>query len=190
MSTPSLSDNYKTWDVKLIWNVNFPSKLFAPGTVTPESFEIYGVDRSGLNISRPLTRIHSLEQGNQGYQDGMPDMRVTIFDKESGESFEEMRRISASKIPFDVSLTLAADVADKQLEDNEHEGIWIKGYEEFLGCRVTGERTNYAIAEMPLREFECMALRHLINANKDFDVMIEGDGTYATILPKKVTPLY
>lgn len=180
MSEPNLTDNYKTWDVKLIWLVNLPSRLFSPGSLESVSFEIYGTDRSSLNITRPLNRINSLEQYSQGYQDGVPDIRVTIFTKESGESFEKMRRLAATKIPFDVSLNLASDVDDANLEDNPHEGIWIDGYEEFLGCRVTSERTNYTIAELPVREFECMALRHYIKSTDDFEALIEGDGTYET----------
>jgi hypothetical protein len=187
----TLSENYKTWDVKLIWSVTFPSRIFAPGEISSQNFEIYGVDRSSINISRPLTRISSLEQGNQGYIDGIPDYRVTIFTKEAGRKFDQLRRLSAKKIPFDVSLTLASDHDNGQLEDNPHEGIWIDGYEEFLGCRVTGERTNYAIADFPLREFECMALRHFIKGatikingvDVVFDEIIEGDGTYETNWP-------
>jgi len=185
MSEPSLSRNYKTWDVKLIWLVTYPSRLFSPGTVESNSFELYGVDRSSITITRPLARISSLEQYNQGYQDGIPDIRLSVFTKESGDNFEMMRRLAASKIPFDIQLNLASDVSDITLEDNPHEGIWIDGYEEFLGCRVTTERTNYAQAEMPLREFECMALRHYIKETEDFDAMIEGDGTYETDWPEK-----
>lgn len=180
MSEPILTNNFKTWDVKLIWLVNHPSRLFTPGDLDPAAFEIYGTDRSSLNITRPLTRISSLEQFNQGYQDGVPDIRITIFTKESGLAFEKMRRLAATKIPFDVSLNLASDVDETQLEDNPSEGIWIDGYEEFLGCRVTSERTNYTQAEFPVREFECMALRHFIKKTDDFAELIEGDGTYAS----------
>lgn len=178
MSEPSLTNNYKTWDVKLMWNVNFPSRIFNAGSVQSGSFELLGVDRSSISITRPLTRINSLEQYNQGYIDGVPDIRVTIFTKESGESFEAMRRLAATKIPFDVSLNL-----EDALEDNLHEGIWVDGYEEFLGCRVTSERTNYAIADFPVREFECMALRHYIKESDKYNLMIEGDGSYATDWP-------
>jgi len=97
-----------------------------------------------------------------------------------------MRRLAASKIPFDVTLNLASDPVDgNDFGNNPHEGIWIEGYEEFLGCRVTTERTNYNIAEFPVREFECMALRHIIKETDDFYSMIEGDGTYATSWPSK-----
>lgn len=185
MSTPSLTQNFKTWDVKVLWLVNYPSALFDPGEVTPAQFQIYGVDRSSLTITRPLTRINSLEQYNQGYQNGVPDIRVTIFTKESGEAFEKMRRLAATQIPFDVQLNLASDDTTTTLEDNAHEGIWIDGYESFLGCRVTTERTNYNIAEFPVREFECMALRHIIKEDDEdvFSALIEGDGNYATAWP-------
>jgi len=157
------------------------------------TFEIYGVDRASITVNRPLTRISSLERYGQGYQDGVPDIRLSIFTKESGPSFERMRRLSASKVPFDVSLILASDNTDVQLEDNPHEGIWIDGYEEYLGCRVTTERTNYTVAEFPVREYECMVLRRRVKESNelsdilgaDFDDMIEGDGTYATSLPTK-----
>jgi hypothetical protein len=96
-----------------------------------------------------------------------------------------MRRLAATQIPFDVQLNLASDDETTQHEDNPHEGIWIDGYEEFLGCRVTTERTNYNIAEFPVREFECMALRHYINSDDEevYDALIEGDGNYATDWP-------
>lgn len=178
MSEPNLTNNYKTWDVKLIWIVGFPSRIFASGGITAGTIELLGADRGSISITRPLTRISSLEQYNQGFIDGVPDIRVTVFTKESGGNFENMRRLSASKIPFDISLNL-----EDAYEDNTHEGIWIDGYEEFLGCRVTSERTNYAIADMPVREFECMALRHYIKATADFNLMIEGDGSYATSWP-------
>ena len=190
----SLSENFKTWDVKLIWNVTFPSSIFAPGSIESKTFEIFGIDRSAININRPLTRINSLEQYNQGYIDGVPDIRVTIFTKESGQSFEQLRRLSAKKIHFDVSLTLANDSVTP---DNSYEGIWIDGYEEFLGCRVTGERTNYSVADFPVREFECMALRHNIKGTTVTDVdgvetvfgdIMEGDGTYDATWPGGTLP--
>lgn len=183
-----LSNNYKSWDVKLIWSITYPSELYS-STVTEVSFEIYGVDRGSISITRPLTRLNSLEQYNQGYIDGIPDIRVTIFTKESGPTFETMRRLAATKIPFDVSLTLASDVDTSVLEDNPHEGIWIDGYEEYLGCRITSERTSYAQAEFPLREYECMALRRKIMSSNDLTInfaeMTEGDGTYAADIPLK-----
>lgn len=37
---------------------------------------------------------------------------------------------------------------------------WMKGYETYDGCRVIEENTNYNIAEFPVREFRCSALRH------------------------------
>jgi len=188
-SDPLLSDNFKTWDVKLIWTVTYPSELFAPISGADEdSFEIYGVDRGSISISRPLTRINSLERYNQGYQHGVPDIRLTIFTKESGASFEKLRRLSATQQPFDVSLVLASDI-DANLEDNPHKGIWIDGYEEYLGCRVTNERTNYTVAEFPVREFECMALRRRLKESDDleanFDTMLEGDGNYLDTIPYK-----
>jgi len=188
-SEPLLSDNFKTWDVKLIWTVTYPSELFSPPVnYTGDSFEIYGVDRGSISISRPLTRISSLERYNQGYQHGVPDIRLTIFTKESGVSFEKLRRLAATQQPFDVSLVLASDM-DVNLEDNPHKGIWIDGYEEYLGCRVTNERTNYTVAEFPVREFECMALRRRIKESNDleinFDNMLEGDGNYLDSIPNK-----
>ena len=182
-SNPLLSDNFKTWDVKLIWTVTMPSELFTPPLeFTPETFEIFGVDRGSISISRPLTRINSLERYNQGYQHGVPDIRLTIFTKESGLSFEKLRRLSTTQMPFDVSLVLATDM-DTSSEDNPAQGIWIDGYEEYLGCRVTNERTNYTVAEFPVREFECMALRRRLLATEDLELnlseLIEGDGSYS-----------
>lgn len=182
-SNPLLSENFKTWDVKLIWLVSMPSELFTgPTEFQDESFEIYGVDRGSISISRPLTRINSLERYNQGYQHGVPDIRLTIFTKESGGSFEKLRRLATTQMPFDVSLVLATDI-DNTSEDNPQNGIWIDGYEEYLGCRVTNERTNYTVAEFPVREFECMALRRRLLKSEDleanFSELIEGDGSYS-----------
>ena len=191
-SNPLLSDNFKTWDVKLIWTVTLPSELFtAPSGVNPDSFEIFGVDRGSISISRPLTRINSLERYNQGCQHGVPDIRLSMFTKESGAAFEKLRRLSTTQMPFDVSLVLATDL-DVNSEDNAHQGIWIDGYEEYLGCRVTNERTNYTIAEFPVREYECMALRRRLLASEDlttnFSELIEGDGSYSDQIKYKVTP--
>lgn len=185
MSDPLLSNNYKTWDVKLIWLVTYPSRLYSPGDVESASFEIFGVDRSAINITRPKNKIESLEQGGQGWSKKTPSFTIPIFTKESGESFEKLRRLAALDIPFDVQLNLASDVDEQILEDNPHEGIWIDGYEEFLGCTVINERTNYAITEFPVREFECAGLRHFIKETDDFESILEGDGTYRTSWPAK-----
>lgn len=185
MSEPSLSENFKTWDVKLIWLVNYPSRLFPPGDVESGSFHIYGVDRSAINIVRPKTKIESLEEGGQGWTKKTPNFTIPVFTKESGESFEKMRRLCATDIPFDVQLNLASDVDEKQLEDNPHQGIWIDGYEEFLGCTSLNERTNYTIADFPVREFELGGLRHYIKETDEFEAIIEGDGTYRTSWPAK-----
>jgi hypothetical protein len=191
-SNPLLSDNFKTWDVKLIWTVTMPSELFTPPSgFTPETFEIFGVDRGSISISRPLTRISSLERYNQGYQHGVPDIRLTIFTKESGTSFEKLRRLSTTQMPFDVSLVLATDM-DTSSEDNAAQGIWIDGYEEYLGCRVTNERTNYTVAEFPVREFECMALRRRLLATEDLELnlleLMEGDGSYSDKINYEAIP--
>lgn len=178
MSVPNLSGNYKTWDVKLLWHVAYPSLLFT-SSADKEGIELLGVDRGSISITRPLTRINSLDRYNQGFIDGVPDIRVTVFTKEAGSGFEAMRRLAATKIPFDVQLNLASENIPNS-EDNPHEGIWMEGYEEFLGCRVTSERTNYAIADFPVREFECMGLRHYINSSTGYSALIEGDGTYET----------
>lgn len=185
MIEPNLSNNFKTWDVKLIWLVNYPSRLYTPAGVTPGSFEIYGVDRSAINIARPKIKIESLEQGGQGWNKKTPSFTIPIFTKESGDSFEKLRRLSALDIPFDIQLNLVSDVDEAQLEDNEHQGIWIDGYEEFLGCTVINERTNYNITEFPVREFECAGLRHYIKETDDFYAILEGDGTYRTSWPGK-----
>ena len=181
----NLSNNYKTWDVKLIWLVTFPSRLYAPGDVESMTFHIYGVDRSAINISRPKTKIESLEEGGQGWNKKTPTFTIPIFTKESGESFDKMRRLTATDIPFDITLTLASDVENRPLEDNPHQGIWMDNYEEFLGCTCINERTNYNITEFPVREFECEGLKHYLKETDDFEAILEGDGTYITEWPAK-----
>lgn len=188
----SLNENFKTWDVKLIWQVIYPSTLL--GGEGDNTFEVFGVDRSSITISRNLTRINSLEQYGQGYLNGVPDIRVTILEKESGPSFDLMRRLSASNIPFDLELQLINSESDNQAEND-----WMDGYEKFLGCRVVNERTNYGIAEFPVREFECMALRHQVSKGSGeitlengetvtvTNAVIEGDGSYNSSITFDIT---
>lgn len=187
MSFNGLDSNFETWDVRLIWQITYPSTLL--GGAGDNSFEVYGVDRSSITISRNLTKINSLEQYGQGWINGVPDIRVTIFEKESGPSFEVLRRISARNIPFDLELNLYPGG-----EFNPALQLWMNGYEKFEGCRIVNERTNYNVAEFPVREFECMALRHRINepdsgiifgdvsvSAADVGETTEGDGSYTTI---------
>ena len=56
--------------------------------------------------------------------------------------------------------------------------VWMKGFEKFLGCVVSRESQTIEIAEFPVREFECDALRHVILGYDTLKELIEGDGTY------------
>lgn len=185
MSFNSPRTEFETWDVRLKWTVEYPSEFFGTNDTSQNQFDVWGVDRGSITIARNLTKISSLEQYNQGFVNGIPDITITILQKESGPAFEIMRRISTSDIPFDLRLSLVSDKADNTITQP-----WMDGYEEYLGCRVLNERTNYNIAEFPVREFECMAMRRRVNGatgislgdqSVSIDDLVEGDGTYNTV---------
>lgn len=182
-----MTNNFKTWDVKLQWTVTYPSNASEQS-----SFEIYGVDRDSEEIVRNLFKISSLEEYGQGWGNGIPDMSITIFTKENGPSFEAMRRLSSTETEFDLELTLVPDENPEGQLDWE----WMDGYEVWKRCRVNRERSNHNIAEIPIREFECLALRRKIKTagavitmedgettlNYTSSGIEEGDGSYAEMI--------
>jgi hypothetical protein len=188
MSEIKNNNDFLWWEVKPYWKVSAPSIIVATPTI---EFPIYGVDRSSGEINRDWERIHSVEQFNQGFVAKPTDIRFTIAVKEHGKAFEQLRRLAKGGILFDVTCDLITDdVADSgYYGDNKGELSdsnfiqWMDGFEKYVGCVVSRESQTVEIGTFPIREFECMALRHVIleNAEGNYNTsesLVEGDGTF------------
>lgn len=177
------NSDFLRWDVKPVWIVVAKSEIL--GVVSEYEFEILGLNRSAGDISRNWEKVHSVEQFNQGRVPKPSDFTITIAVKENGDSFEAMRRISKGGIEFDIRCNFINDVVGHQDSPTHNEAgkkVWLKGFEKFIGCVVMRESQTIEIAEFPVREFECDALRHVI-LGVDVDSvslvdLIEGDGTF------------
>lgn len=173
--------DFLTWEVKPYWKVTAPSILVG---ALEEEFEIYGVERSSGEINRDWTRVHSVEQFNQGFVARPSDIRFTVAVKEHGAAFEKLRRLAKGGIIFDVVCDLIRDESTGHyVGDIEEEAgaiPWMDGFEKFIGCVVVRETQTVEIGAFPIREFECMALRHAILESENYNAeeLIEGDGTY------------
>lgn len=188
MSEIRNNKDFLWWEVKPYWKVSAPSVIVGTPTVF---FNIYGVDRSSGEINRDWERIHSVEQFNQGYVAKPEDIRFTIAVKEHGPAFEKLRRLAKGGIIFDVECNLIRDdtsadirAGDNQGELDDSEYVqWMDGFEKYIGCVVSRESQTIEIGTFPIREFECMALRHVIlepdsgNYNSDTK-LVEGDGSF------------
>jgi len=191
------------WEVKPVWKITYPSRLVGG---TQKEIIIFGVDRSMPDIVRDYARIHSVEQFNQGYVPRPSDFRITIAAKENGAAFEVIRRLSIGGIMFDIQCdVLSADTEAPVINKsayNEEElenfyGTWmtkisdgkivIGGMEQFIGCVVTRESSTVDVGTIPVREFECMALRHAILDDVD---LIEGDGTFPEVNAQSMADKY
>lgn len=174
------------WEVKPIWKVSYPSSLVK---TSDGEFELYGVDRGSMDISRNWEKIHSVEQFNQGFIAKPTDFTFTIAMKERGQAFEKFRRLSKAGVLFDVECNLLKKsglVSGDRPEENsviENFEPWLDGMEVYRGCIVAREGQTIELAEFPVREFECEFLRHVIleslgdlyNTEKELS---EGDGVY------------
>lgn len=186
------------WSVKPKWTVTYPSQLISstPGEHSP--FDIFGVERGSLDISRNWTKIHSVERFNQGFVAMPEDFTFTIGVKENGKAFEILRRLGKGAIMFDIS----CDVLRKELVDASTVTIgdveveydvtidgyntWMKGYEQYIGCLINREGQSVDIGGVPIREFEIVFLQHAIKSTtaKIDDVALnaadlkEGDGSF------------
>ena len=174
------NNDFLRWDVKPVWIVSVKSEI--TGIAAEYEFEILGLNRSAGDISRNWEKVHSVEQFNQGRVAKPSDYTITIAIKETGNSYEAMRRISKGAIEFDIRCDLINDVAshqDSEIENIAGTKVWMKGFEKFVGCIVMRESQTIEIAEFPVREFECDALRHVIFGVDEEDLdLIEGDGTF------------
>jgi len=173
------------WEVKPVWKVSAPSVIVGTPTI---NFTIFGVERSSGEINRDWERIHSVEQFNQGFVAKPADIRFTIAVKEHGHAFEQLRRLAKGAIIFDVTCDLIRDdIAESgyygdnkgELSDVDYTQ-WMDGFEKYIGCVVSRESQTIEIGAFPIREFECMALRHVILESENYneDSLVEGDGTF------------
>ena len=177
------NNDFLKWEVKPVWKVSVKSEI--TGIASEYDFEILGLNRSAGDINRNWEKIHSVEQFNQGRVAKPSDFTITIAIKENGNPFEAMRRISKGAIEFDIRCDLINDVSshvDSPIQNIAGKSVWMKGFEKFIGCIVMRESQTIEIAEFPVREFECDALRHQIMGievgGASLDALIEGDGTY------------
>ena len=177
------NNDFLKWEVKPVWKVIVKSEI--TGIASEYGFEILGLNRSAGDINRNWEKVHSVEQFNQGRVAKPSDFTITIAIKENGNSFEAMRRISKGAIEFDIKCDLINDVpshADSPTQNIAGSKVWMQGFEKFIGCVVMRESETIEIAEFPVREFECDALRHEIMGIKVDETtlpsLIEGDGTY------------
>jgi len=174
------NNDFLRWEVKPVWIVTFKSDIVGSGSAE-YSFEVLGLNRSAGDINRNWEKIHSVEQFNQGRAAKPGNYTITLAIKENGAAFEAMRRLSKGAIEFDVRCDLIQEVTghqDSPTVNAAGKHVWMKGFEKFIGCVVIRESQTIEIAEMPVREFECDALRHIILGYEDLKELIEGDGTY------------
>ena len=180
---PENNNDFLRWEVKPIWIVSFKSEIVGSGAGT-HSFEVLGLNRSAGDINRNWEKIHSVEQFNQGRAAKPSDFTITLAVKENGDAYEALRRLSKGAIEFDVRCDLIQEVTSHQDSPTVNAAgkhVWMKGFEKFIGCVVMRESQTIEIAEIPVREFECDALRHVILGYEDLKQLVEGDGTYPTI---------
>ena len=203
MGNESAKKAFLKWEVKPVWYIVYPSQAVGG---TQKTVPIFGVDRSMPDIVRDYARIHSVEQFNQGYVPRPSDFRITLALKENGAAFEVMRRVSIGGILFDVYCDILSDdnptpninrstYTEAELES--FYGTWmtsivngkvvIGGMEKFIGCVITRESSTVDIGAIPVREFECMALKHAI---LDDVVLVEGDGTFPEAAAKLMADKY
>ncbi|MHA1875151.1 MAG: hypothetical protein ACTSUC_01755 [Promethearchaeota archaeon] len=177
------NNDFLRWDVKPVWIVSFKSEIVGSNAGT-HSFEVLGLNRSAGDINRNWEKIHSVEQFNQGRAAKPSDFTITIAVKENGDAFEAMRRLSKGAIEFDIRCDLIQDVTshkDSPTLNAAEKHVWMKGFEKFIGCVVSRESQTIEIAEFPVREFECDALRHSILGYDILKELVEGDGTYPSV---------
>jgi len=203
MGDESSKKAFLKWEVKPVWYIVYPSLLVGgAGKTVP----VFGVDRSMPDIVRDYARIHSVEQFNQGYVPRPSDFRITLAVKENGAAFEIIRRLSIGGIMFDVYCDILSDdtptpninqsvYTAEELEN--FYGTWmtsirdgdvvVAGMEKFIGCVITRESSTVDIGMIPVREFECMALRHAILDDVE---LVEGDGTFPEAKAKDMADKY
>lgn len=189
----STNQNLLDWDVKPVWKLWFPSEL--TGETSPTSVQIFGVNRADSEINRNWEKIHSVEQHNQGFKNMPDDITVTIAVKEQSNGFEVMRRLGIAAIPFDLELDIVVEGENLSTYDEGGNSVtaisnyelndyatkhWMEGYDTYIGCIVNRESQTIDIGDIPVREFECLALRHQVKSHDQWNsgILTEGDGTH------------
>lgn len=187
MSEIKNNKDFLQWEVKPVWYVSAPSIIVG---ASQGDFAVFGVERSSGEINRDWERIHSVEQFNQGFVAKPPDIRFTIAVKEHGKAFENLRRLAKGGIIFDVRCDLIRDLVAEEGYYGDNKGEiadsnfiqWMDGFERYVGCVVGRESQTIEIGAFPIREFECLALRHVINesesGNYNTEDLVEGDGVH------------
>lgn len=177
------NNDFLRWDVKPVWIISFKSDIIGTGA-GEYSFEVLGLNRSAGDISRNWEKIHSVEQFNQGRAAKPGEFTITIAVKENGDAYEALRRLAVGAVEFDIRCDLISDVVshqDSPVVNAAGKHVWMKGFEKFVACVCMRESQTIEIAEIPVREFECDALRHIIMGYKTLKALVEGDGTYPTV---------
>lgn len=186
----SVNDNdFMEWEVKPIFEVYYPSEMTGVDPNTQASFTVFGLERQSGEIVRNYEKIHSVEQHNQGYKKMPGDYTLTLAVKEQGDSFEKLRRLGKSGTLFDVHLNLVQNIESGDHRASEHEYAqyeWMQGFEKWIGCIIQRESQTIEIGDIPIREFECDALRHAIKGAPDTSDYAtteseEGDGVPPTM---------
>ena len=183
MGDLDINKDFLRWEVKPLWILRFPSQIVVELTAQKQ-VEIYGVNRSVGDITRDWEIIHSVEEFRQGYVAKPSDIRFTIALKEHGKAYEILRRLAKGGILFDVECTIIDndDYLDNPITPtNLTTGAvfnWMRGFERYVGCVVSRESQTIDIAEFPVREFECLALRHQLLSDGALSMLIEGGGTF------------
>ena len=188
------SNSFLRWEVKPIWKIAFPSKIV--GEISPTTFDLYGVDRGALDITRNWEKINSVEQFNQGFAAKPTDLVFTIAIKEKSTQFEKFRRLSKSAVYFDVTCDILRRKSDDLPHGDNQHGFgsarideskyvqWLDGFEVYEGCLVNREGSTVELATIPVREFEIVFLRHnilpSISGTFNTVTVTEGDGSYPT----------
>ena len=186
------SGKFMQWRVKPVWKVIYPSEKI--GEKIGE-FEIFGVDRTSLNLPKNLGRIHSVERYNQGFKELPSEYSITIAVKEHGEAIEKLRRLSAGLVMFDIRCDVLRKTDESVVGDlsSEYTGSfnldgyvpWLDGFEKYVGCVVNNEIQTVEIGEIPVREFEILFLERYIlpseSGNYNDSTTSDGSGIYPTL---------
>lgn len=166
------------WDVKPVFTVDYPSE--ATGNDSQGSFQVFGLESASGELMRNYEYINSVEQHLQGYKKMASELTITLVVKEQGGAFEKLRRLGKSGTLFDVSCNLVKNITSSEHRGGSHENApeWMDGFEQWIGCIINRESQTIEIGDIPVREFECMALSHRIKTADNYNTasVDEGDG--------------
>jgi hypothetical protein len=181
-----VDDDRRRYDVKPIWIVRYPSSLTA-GTTEQKTFTLAGVQRQSDEIATNAEKVQGIEKFNQGWKFKPEDLKITVGVFEQGEEFDKMRLLAKGKVMFDIECDLlrvsSVPVGSRPAEHATNHVPWLKGFEVFLGCIVQRRGRTVDIGEIPIMEFECEALEHVIKEVTAKHIELkEGDGSYPALV--------